>query len=946
MKGVSGVIDLLTNSGKIYGQSADTFYVSRREYLNSGLHLAILPPYQANVFSEYTLANKKDGELVINSFKNGIFKSFYCSLCALREPDNYSTKNIMGDLVPQKNLARNNTIPVNVNGVSMRATLTVPQYYYNHIMVVFENHVATYIILLDPKSFTAVMKLVENCTIQSRQNVVAIFNGRFGSDTSHAHVHLTSQAFSVLEEVREFIRASTFSADEVKSYSVDRVVVKGVCLISKTIDSMFIELSRYVSLIYTEYGEYYLSADFFVEIVNSISHYALFIIVGKRANATVTVGTITIGSILPGQILVLNTVTNVDRVVVNEAIGKLSHALVPANDLIRRATSNHATISDFISQIYARVAGDQSVSEVPVELMQLFILQAKQQGVNVCDIAKKAMPINAYLGKKDCMTRDCKEFHLYKLALSYYVVCSGESVHSLVYNKEIFFVNAMYLELNYASKVFGLDSFLAVYLSGSITSKILDQTFQDLFFITSIKPSVDLTSLTLTGGWINDWLNYKWQQIGEPSGAGVVTKSEVRLGSGKRGEVVIKINRNVGNPYEEKMFIQEFATGVIVNKLRVKVPNFVMTLGGFTCNATATLSKVIGGDDVISYPAVCQTLGVSSDFILLERIPVNPTSGSNMTFGSFVKNFAVPTEPAMELFEFAFFSVLCQILSTLAYAQQEHEFTHYDLHADNVMIYEFMESPEFKDKLAKAGLLNQVNKDLCSFSYHFDGKETLQMLSHHIAIIFDFGQSHVSGLSSYFTSPLRPYINTSQENKVVDLYGLIAYCFMLIVSYKPNIFIKTGGGIRNGPLYRFYRGFFLAFSDLFTFDTDLGQVENFMADVINVGLTYPGDQNNVRRRVATYTKRADAPYFWYFLDIRMPLEIKVQEFKDPHMLCSNILSYLMPKPPPTLDNTDATVKFHWGSVKDSEVGMRVLAKEQTKDITKDSITKLRRFLKK
>jgi hypothetical protein len=368
-------------------------------------------------------------------------------------------------------------------------------------------------------------------------------------------------------------------------------------------------------------------------------------------------------------------------------------------------------------------------------------------------------------------------------------------------------------------------------------------------------------------------------------------------------------------------------------------------LGGFTCNATATFAK-IGGADVISYPAVCQHVGVASDFILLERIPVDPVGGSNTTFGLFLKNFPVPDEPAKELFEFAFFSVLCQILAALAYAQDTIEFTHYDLHADNVMLYAFMDGPEYKDKLTKAGLLDQVNKDVCTFTYHFDGKTKLEILSRYVAILFDFGQSHVSGLTSYFTSPLRPYIDTARENKVADLYGLMAHSFLLIVAYKPSVFVKSDGGVRDGPLYRLYRAFFVAFSDLFTFDTDLLQVEQFMVDVIAVGLAQPGNFDSVRGKIATYSKRTDAPLFWYFFDIRSPFAVKVKEFTDPYLLCHNILSSLMPPPPAAVDKTNAKAQFHWGSVKPSQVGLRNLAKERTTSSTKDSITKLRRFLKK
>ena len=128
-------------------------------------------------------------------------------------------------------------------------------------------------------------------------------------------------------------------------------------------------------------------------------------------------------------------------------------------------------------------------------------------------------------------------------------------------------------------------------------------------------------------------------------------------------QVVIKVPKYTG--YDDILdMIREYYIGLMaVNKLRYIVPTFVYTLSAFVCNNTYD-----NGKDVLK-PESC-TLP-TSPFLILEKIPGNSVhsamTNNEITFNVWLVLFA-------------------QLLLGLEVAQREVNFTHFDLHAGNVMI--------------------------------------------------------------------------------------------------------------------------------------------------------------------------------------------------------------------------------------------------------------------
>lgn len=138
-------------------------------------------------------------------------------------------------------------------------------------------------------------------------------------------------------------------------------------------------------------------------------------------------------------------------------------------------------------------------------------------------------------------------------------------------------------------------------------------------------------------------------------------------------ELVIKLPINEEEDEEEEikkkreMMIREYYIGIkAMNKLRYIVPNFVYTLGCFMCDKPS---------DINPLENLCENMsGSTSHFIVYEKIP-----GHNdiKTVGDLIDN---------KLSFNQWLVIFFQLLLALEVAQREVEFTHFDLHFDNVMI--------------------------------------------------------------------------------------------------------------------------------------------------------------------------------------------------------------------------------------------------------------------
>lgn len=118
---------------------------------------------------------------------------------------------------------------------------------------------------------------------------------------------------------------------------------------------------------------------------------------------------------------------------------------------------------------------------------------------------------------------------------------------------------------------------------------------------------------------------------------------------------------------KREMMIREYYIGIkAMNKLRYIVPNFVYTLGCFMCDKPS---------DINPLENLCENMsGSTSHFIVYEKIPGHKDV---KTVGDLIDN---------KLSFNQWLVIFFQLLLALEVAQREVEFTHFDLHFDNVMI--------------------------------------------------------------------------------------------------------------------------------------------------------------------------------------------------------------------------------------------------------------------
>jgi hypothetical protein len=171
------------------------------------------------------------------------------------------------------------------------------------------------------------------------------------------------------------------------------------------------------------------------------------------------------------------------------------------------------------------------------------------------------------------------------------------------------------------------------------------------------------------------------------------------------------IIKTVNDLNENDVLIHEAMIGFYaINKLRKYVPNFVHTYDYFACSEMIS-DKNTG--DIITW---C-TQPSATSYLVLENI-IN-----SMTLLDFIKKIILSDKAEdIEIFD----NIFIQILNALSVAHAQYNFTHYDLHSENIMVREFENHVTIK-------IYDEPDK-LISRSY---------IKSTYLIYILDFGYSHI-----------------------------------------------------------------------------------------------------------------------------------------------------------------------------------------------------------
>lgn len=243
---------------------------------------------------------------------------------------------------------------------------------------------------------------------------------------------------------------------------------------------------------------------------------------------------------------------------------------------------------------------------------------------------------------------------------------------------------------------------------------------------------------------IKNWI-LNLRELGISSVQGVAMRADLEK---ENDFFIVKAPRNPGKT--DEIMHELFVTTRGTNNLRKLIPNFAYVYGGVSCSLPAlSINGKVG--------AWCNLKHVQSvDYIIYENIdPSIPmkdyVSAENCNFTDWLGYYL-------------------QILYSLRYAKAEIDFTHYDLHYNNVLLRDV--------------ILNRKSQDKFLIPYH-DPKSNIvtYVKTNKVATLIDFGFSHIKyqgknygkfGLRSYGVSPNRSYL-------LSDAYKLLGFCMRALI---------------------------------------------------------------------------------------------------------------------------------------------------------------------
>ena len=166
---------------------------------------------------------------------------------------------------------------------------------------------------------------------------------------------------------------------------------------------------------------------------------------------------------------------------------------------------------------------------------------------------------------------------------------------------------------------------------------------------------------------------------------------------------IVKAPRDINNP----VLLHEYFVGVNgLNQLRKFVPNFAYIMGGFKCS----LPVIDDEKKVVSW---CNNMDYPIDYVIYENITPGKTLSETINAGC---NF---TE---------WLNYYMQILYALKIAHEKTDYTHYDLHTENVIIREVPQGS---------------NGKVFGIPYETEKNITEYIVAGKIATIIDYGLSHI-----------------------------------------------------------------------------------------------------------------------------------------------------------------------------------------------------------
>lgn len=547
---------------------------------------------------------------------------------------------------------------------------TWTRYYSNHMLILPSVHINTHALAYNYTLFRALIKTMDLIQEKSSRQLNFVFNSAIGSDPGHLHLHITDQPISYVEQDTSQ-RSSVYDDDFIK-YS---------CIVGKK--SNYPRLIKELSLVYDQQVASLAekkNADYKMGLVFQIRDdiCKIFITIGKK---------------FFGQ----------NTIVLHHTALVFSDGIASLPDIERTLLSEP---EPYILQFPdTRVVDDNFLEEYSMKHPHIYVLDIirslyEKNIEKVCRLASETTLLEyVYSIVSECqdLERECDGEDLYTYLLN---ILTEEDPSGARYCKNSLRLEAALVNRNmaYYNKLFKDNT--AIYLDGAIASKLFG----------------DLNSALITLARPDTIYQLENTSIGEASGFGVIRPASIR--DNMNYPVVIKFQRRKADDQSLRLFENSYRIGLVLNRLREKVPNFMLTLGKVDCLSDTPVGRRLA-------EKICFKRGEATTSVIMEKIS-NGISLNEYFKDIFFYTRDVEGEGYYRVIRestYCFYTIIYQIILALTYAHKKLSYCHNDFHPGNIMV---------------------VNTPLALHEYVIDGAE-YELMADAISIIIDYDSNYIDG---------------------------------------------------------------------------------------------------------------------------------------------------------------------------------------------------------
>ena len=807
-------------------------YVSKSDkLLQEGLHISKIQPYQEVIYTKYNIGDSDD----ITSLRNlarlkGIQKIYNCDICGSEKLESVIISDTQNQFKLNENSASstyNSVFPITQSKLLVKRNYrligTDERIFENHLILAPENHKPLYSIFLDIHLFRDIMDVLKRETDRI-PNLKAFFN----SDTkyNHFHVHLSDQKIKIIDDI-------LFQSPSVKSnYFTENVRV----YFNENIETLFDQIARdwygFIRYINTDTLNGKLLEDKFITATyqyKSGRYWACvqFCNKSKRTFSIPHRGEQYEVSIFAPAFLCLfreninesmiETITSIRKISLIKS--KLKELYISPNDNVYKSLMR-INIRNDLTTIHStdltKLINSQFLKEINTETLSLLIPIEPH-------IRNKTFSKLFFNSLKKCIDREIDTtnpstpcslnlIHLYTYVASYII----NNISDLFTNVEI----KDLLDLKITMQKYHIFQYNSpshpvstnyLYFKGEFLQKLIKKTFHNLLLASNGGNTLLQKNQNRL---ISEWLTYTYKQIGEASSFGTVTESKIKI-DGIILDMIIKIGLQ---DEPDTQFYNEFFSGLNANIIRDKVPNYIITYGAFFCNSSLV-------DDT---KRLCDGYGYNYNYLLIENVK------GSVTFSRKIKNLPInnrSTDAEIEIEVENIRDGIYQIITALSFGWEENRFTHYDLHTDNILEYDFINGSNganFQELFIDHHQLDstKINKFFFRY-YHKDGTITL-VPSKNLYVFIDYGRTYTDNRqdengaqykidrSVYKDSFEDIGSSTNKPNSFRDIYQFSMELFCNIFTFHPVLLINLKSKVlRDNFLNHYFRTFFYDFKNIF-----------------------------------------------------------------------------------------------------------------------------------